>query len=328
MPAFLGVATIGFVNGAKLYLGIDGGQSSTKALIGDEAGRILGEGTGGPCNHARKGEGRARLERGLRDSVDAACEMADLDFSSVEFEAACLGMSGGPDDKREIAAGILRALRLEVTGDAEIALAGATPGGQGIIVIAGTGSISLGRNAQGQTARAGGWGYIFGDEGSAFDLVRRALRSALRMEEGWGPPTALRQILLDATGSRDAGEALHSFYREEWPRSRVAALAPLVETAAENGDAAAAEALAGSARELAFLAGAVREQLWTPGEPVNVAYAGGLFRSRQILERFRLLVELNDGVRCAPPLRTPAEGALLEAYRLAGLEFAALSRAT
>ena len=137
----------------KYFLGVDGGQSGTTAMIGDETGRVLGTGEAGPCNHAGAQEGRAKLERAVTASVAAACAAAKLDAGTHRFEAACFGMSGGPDDKREILAGILRADRLIVTTDAEIALAGATESGQGIIVIAGTGSIAYGRNAEGR-ARA------------------------------------------------------------------------------------------------------------------------------------------------------------------------------
>ena len=197
----------------KLFLGVDGGQSGTTAVIGDETGRILGTGEAGPCNHAAAGEGRAKLERAVTGSVAAACAQAGLDAATVRFEAACFGMSGGPDDKREILAATLRVDRLVVTNDAVIALAGATRTGQGIITIAGTGSIAFGRNPAGRTARAGGWGHIFGDEGGGFDIARQAARAALRLEEGWGPPTALRETLLAATGSetceRDAASLLY-----------------------------------------------------------------------------------------------------------------------
>jgi N-acetylglucosamine kinase-like BadF-type ATPase len=303
----------------KLFLGVDGGQSTTKAVIGEERGRILGAGLGGPCNHAGAEEGRARLERGVSAAVDAACQAAGLDAAAVAFESACFGMSGGPDDKIEILSAILRTNRLIVTTDAVIALSGATAAGLGIIVIAGTGSIAYGRNAGGRAARAGGWGYVFGDEGGAFDMVRRALRAALRMEEGWGPPTALRDALLEASGARDANQALHHFYSGQWPRARIASLAPLVDAAAQARDGVALEIVRQSAQELALLASAVRGQLWKPGDQVEVAYVGGAFRSPLLLERFRLLVELEDGNRCGAPRRDPAEGALLEAYRAAGL---------
>ncbi len=302
----------------KLFLGVDGGQSGTSAVIGDESGRILGIGEAGPCNHAAAGEGRVKLERAVSGSVAAACVQAGLDAAKVEFEAACLGMSGGPDDKREILAGMLRAGQLIVTNDAVIALSGAMGGGQGTIVIAGTGSIGFGRNAGGRTARAGGWGYVFGDEGGGFDIARQAVRAALRMEEGWGPPTSLREVLLEATGSVSANEALHRFYTPEWPRSRVASLAPLVDEAARSGDRVALEILNRAAQDLAYLAGSVRVRLWQPGDEVEVAYIGGVFASGILLERFRTLVEL-DFTRCAAPRFGPAEGALLEAWQACGL---------
>jgi N-acetylglucosamine kinase-like BadF-type ATPase len=85
--------------------------------------------------------------------------------------------------------------------------------------------------------------------------------------------------------------------------------------AAANSDAAARDILNKAAQELAYAAGAVRSQLWKPGEPVDIAYAGGSFRSATLRERFQMLVELESGNRCGPVLREPAEGALLEALR-------------
>ncbi|MDR3699789.1 MAG: BadF/BadG/BcrA/BcrD ATPase family protein [Candidatus Sulfopaludibacter sp.] len=309
----------------RLFLGVDGGQSGTAAVIGDETGRVLGQGEAGPCNHAGAVEGRAKLEGAVLTSLQLACQGAGLDPDTVRFAVACFGMSGGPEDKQEILAAILRTGRLLVTTDAVTALAGATAHGQGIVTIAGTGSIAFGRNSAGASARAGGWGYVFGDEGGAFDLVRQSLRAALRMEEGWGPPTSLRAALLQATGAPSANHALHLFYTDPWPRSRIATLAPLVDAAALGADGVALEIVNRAAIDLAMLAASVRGQLWQPGEPVDVAYIGGVFESLTLRERFRMLVEMETGSRCGPPLHGPAEGALLEAYRAAGLD-PALSR--
>jgi N-acetylglucosamine kinase-like BadF-type ATPase len=303
----------------KLFLGVDGGQSRTTALIGDEDGRVLGAGIGGPCNHAGAEEGRRRLARAVSDSVAAASAQAGLVAGTARFAAACFGMSGGPSDKRAVLEQILSVETLVITTDAVTALAGATGGKPGIVVIAGTGSIAFGRNAAERTARAGGWGYIFGDEGGAFDIVRQALRAALRHEEGWGPPTALHGTLLTATGAPDANDALHRFYSDQWPRPRVAALAPLVDETAMGGDAIAREILHGAAQQLATWSSSVRRQLWASEEPVRVAWIGGVFRSRMLLERFRALVELDDGNITAAPEHGPAAGALLEAYRASGL---------
>lgn len=298
----------------KFFLGVDGGQSSTTALIGDETGRIIGRGLGGPCNHAAAGEGRERLRRAITESVAAARSVAGLD-PAARFSAACCGMSGGPDDKRALLEALLPADSLIVTTDAAIALAGATHSGRGIIVIAGTGSMAFGRNEANSAARAGGWGYLFGDEGSAFDITRQALRAALRMEEGWGPATDLRATLLGATASTNANELMHRFYEQDWPRDRIASLAPLIDAAAQAGDSGALEILQYAALQLATLASAVRAKLWEREAAVEVAYSGGVFESGTVTLRFRELVELEPNTRSSPAERSPAEGALLEAYR-------------
>lgn len=304
---------------ASYFLGVDGGQSSTTAMLGNETGRVLGFGQGGPCNHVGAAEGRVKFTRAIRECVGKACAQASLDPESTRFSAACLGFSGGPADKRAILEEILPAEQLFVTTDALIALSGATAGAPGIITIAGTGSIAFGRNAGGRTARAGGWGYVFGDEGGAFDIVRQSLRAALRYEEGWGPPTALHRVLLEATGAPDANDLLHRFYTTDYPRPQIASYAALVDQTALAGDAVAARLLENAAQELASLAAAVRGRLFKKAEPARVAHIGGVFRSGILLERFRMLVELEEGNQCGPPIYGPAAGALIEAYRTAGL---------
>jgi N-acetylglucosamine kinase-like BadF-type ATPase len=302
----------------KLFLGVDGGQSSTTALVGDETGRVLGTGRGGPCNHVGAAAGREKFVRAISGSIQAAIEEAGV--SNARFKAACLGFSGGHADKETLARELVTAEHYVFAHDALIALVGAMAGEPGVITVAGTGSMAFGRNAEGRTARAGGWGYAFGDEGGAFDLVRQALRAALRFEEGWGPRTALLPALTEAAGARDANELLHRFYTAEYPRERVASLAKLVDEAAGAGDAVARDILNRAAQALATLAAAVRAQLFNPGEAARIAYAGGVFRSSLLLERYRMLVELEDGNRVLTPLHEPAAGALIEAYRAVGLE--------
>jgi N-acetylglucosamine kinase-like BadF-type ATPase len=241
-----------------------------------------------------------------------------LDLVSVQFASACMGFSGGVEEKEPVVRRIVKVDQLALTHDASIALSGALAGDAGIIVIAGTGSIAFGRNAAGRTARAGGWGYIYGDEGGGFDLTRQALRAALRFEEGWGPPTSLHTILLAETAAKSANELLHRLYRPESARPLIAAYSKLVDQAAEDGDIVAQKLLTNAAQELALLAHAVREQLFRAEDTVAVAYAGGVFRSRTLLERFRTILELHDQVRVMAPVYGPAAGALLEAYRADG----------
>jgi N-acetylglucosamine kinase-like BadF-type ATPase len=113
---------------------------------------------------------------------------------------------------------------------------------------------------------------------------------------------------------------LHRFYTPEFPRPRVAGYARLVEEQAEHGDAVARDLLAASAQQLASLAAAVRRQLFADGETAVVCPIGGVFRSAPLLERFRILVELTEGNRVEAPAFGPAAGALIEAYRAAGLQ--------
>jgi len=303
----------------RYFLGVDGGQSSTTALLGDQFGRVLGMGRAGPCNHVAGTEGKAKFIDAIHGSLKAASAQAGLDPSRIRFESACLGFSGGPADKKAILREIIPSERMIVTNDALIALSGATAGQPGLIAIAGTGSIAFGRNPSGKTARAGGWGYMFGDEGSGFYITRQALRAALRSEEGWGPGTSFGSVLLQATGAPDINDLLHRLYTPEFPRARIASLAKLVDEAAESGDATAQNILNEAAQQLAILVAAVRGQLFQPGAAAVVSFAGGVFRSRILFERFRMLAEMEDGNHVSPPAYGPAAGALLEAYQAAGI---------
>jgi N-acetylglucosamine kinase-like BadF-type ATPase len=297
----------------KLFLGVDGGQSGTTALVGDESGRVVGMGRGGPCNHVSKAERHEKLLRVL-----SAC-IREAGFQNAEFEAACLGFSGGSADKEAAVRESIKAKHFLITHDAFIALMGANAGEPGVVTIAGTGSMAFGRNGLEKTARAGGWGYVFGDEGGGFDLVRQALRAALRDEEGWGPKTALRDALVSSAGATSANDLLHRFYTDAYPRDRVAAFAKLLDRIARDGDIMAQEILLTGAQQLATLAGAVRAQIFDRTAPCRISYTGGVFRSDMLLARYRMLMELTEGDRVVEPVHGPAAGALLASYGAAGL---------
>ncbi len=286
-----------------IFLGVDGGQSSTTAWIGDETGALLGTGIAGPCNHVGVVEGPAKFKKVIQECLTNS----GFNPSLIKFESACLGMSGGPADKEKLLSEILFTKKLIVTTDAAIALTGALGGQPGVVTIAGTGSIAFGINAEGKRARAGGWGYIFGDEGSAFDIVRQALRAVLQYEEGWGPPTSLSAMFQP--------DALHAFYTDHWPRSKVAALAPIVDQIANQGDVIAIEVLHSAALALATIALAVQNQLFSSA---NHSYIGGAFRSQLLLTHFSDLLGKNGATVTAPLLSAPG-GALIEAYKAAGI---------
>ncbi len=304
-----------------LFLGVDGGQSSTTALIADETGRVLGRGADGPCNHVKSAaEGREKFIRVIGGCVRAAVAAAGLATDSLPaFRAACLGFSGGPADKEGILREFLDAEDLLVTTDAAIALAGACGGRAGIITIAGTGHISLGRGPDGRMARAGGWGYLFGDEGGGFWIACQAVKAAMRVHENWGMPTSLHARLLEATGHTDANVMMHALYTADWPRKRVASLSRIVDEEAERGDAEAAGILHRGAAELFRISSIVRANAFADDEPARLSPVGSVWKSRMLREAFQQQWTAASPTNTfGPPALGPAAGALLEAFRIAG----------
>jgi N-acetylglucosamine kinase-like BadF-type ATPase len=301
----------------QFFLGIDGGQSSTTALIGEQDGRVVGLGKGGPCNHVGAAEGRAKFFSAVGACVEEACARAGVARATVTFASACLGFSGGAEDKEAYSRELIRSRHYKITHDAEIALTGALEGEAGLIVIAGTGSMAFARNAEGRTARAGGWGYIFGDEGGAFDVTRQALRAALAFEEGWGPPTKLLSLLLEASEAKNANELLHRFYADT-PRSDIARYAPLVSRAAESGDGPARLILLRCADQLARYGAGVHHAIFSGEAHTPVSYIGGVFRNELIRSEFSRRMHELVKAEVTHPRFGPAAGALLEAFRSSG----------
>ncbi|HVL15649.1 MAG TPA: BadF/BadG/BcrA/BcrD ATPase family protein, partial [Gemmata sp.] len=175
---------------SSLVLGIDGGATSTTALLADAAtGRVLGRGHGGPSNIQAVGEEAAL--RQLDVAVGAAFDAAGLPFSTVA--AAALGLAGidvdGADVIRAWSDRVELTPRISVANDATLLFAAGTPEGWGLAMVAGTGSIAFTLDRDGNEARAGGWGYLMGDEGSAFRLGLLGLRAACRAADNIGPPT-------------------------------------------------------------------------------------------------------------------------------------------
>jgi N-acetylglucosamine kinase-like BadF-type ATPase len=226
-------------------------------------------------------------------------------------------LSGGSEDKEAFTRELIASDRYKLTNDAEIALLGGTGGEPGIIIIAGTGSIAFGRNAQRKTARAGGWGYIFGDEGGGFDLARQALRRALQYEEGWGPATLLHQALLEVSGAATANALLHSFYNQ-FDRKQIATYAKLVTAAAEGGDPVAIGILKTAAEDLGRYVIGVYRQIFLNSEAVPIVHVGGVFESNLLLSEMKQYLRSKIGCVVTAPLFSPAAGALIEALRQDG----------
>lgn len=303
----------------RLFLGLDGGQSHTEAVVADAGGRVLGRGHGGPSNHVEAPGGRERLTRAVVESVGGALGAAGLgEVASTRFAAAHFAMTGEADFKHDILASIIQADRLDVSHDAPAALAGATAGRAGIVVIAGTGCVAYGENAQGQSMRCGGFGFVFGDEGGAFGLARDAARACMRALDHGAGPTPLVRTLCARFDVDDLRLMPMRFYNAKLSRDEIAAAARDVLEAAERGDALAMDAVQAGVSTLVDLVQAVACAL--DMEAPDVRRAGGLFGNAHWRTTFdaQLAQALPRAVPAAP-LLGPSEGAVLLALRAAAV---------
>jgi N-acetylglucosamine kinase-like BadF-type ATPase len=196
----------------------------------------------------------------------------------------CLGIAGvDRADNKELILGVLARLgfrrgAVRVVNDAHVALVGGAPEGVGIVVVAGTGSIAYGVDRRGATARAGGWGYLLADEGSAFWLGHAAVRQGVRAADGRGPQTTLYDRICREVGVDHPSGLVEWFYDQEHTRTRVAELAAVVQQAADDGDESARGLLDQAAQHLARAARAVARQLAFDTQ-YPLVLSGGAFRA-------------------------------------------------
>ncbi|MGH2453463.1 MAG: BadF/BadG/BcrA/BcrD ATPase family protein [bacterium] len=302
-----------------ILVGVDAGGTSTRGVAVSESGRPIGSARGGP----------GALHE--RTAVEAAQAIARVVLEATGGEAAevvVAGVSGAADP--EVGAALHQALegqgvgkRVHVVADAAIALEGAFPGQAGIVVIAGTGSVAWGRNASGEEARAGGWGYLL-DRGSGVDIGRRVLAAVLRAHESGAPATRLTAEVgqvLGLGGVDDLARAVRALRTAD-----LAGLAPSALVAAATGEAVAQEILTDAAEDLARAAQTVWNRLRFAA-PHPVAGTGRLFSHPMMREAFRMAMR-----RACPqadvrsPHMPPVGGALWKAFALGGREFPAVIR--
>ncbi|MSP14934.1 MAG: N-acetylglucosamine kinase [Chloroflexi bacterium] len=264
-----------------LIIGIDGGQTSTKSVLATTRGQVLGYGRGGPLIHLAADGSRERFILSVGTAIRAAWDAAGLAPRPVQ--AIGLGLTGVEADTPEAATVLallpscVDAQAAEVQNDGIAALAGAHLGQPGVIVISGTGTISLGIDPQGRLGRAGGWGWLIGDEGSAVDIGRRGLMAALYAFDGIGAATLLEPGFRQYFGIASLLDAKRRVYASDFGARGFAALAQVVSTAAAEGDPIARGIVTFGGQALAREVAAVIRRLDFAGQAVPVAPVGGAF---------------------------------------------------
>ncbi len=302
---------------AHSLLGIDGGGSKTLALLADGAGRVVGRGTAGPSNYQVVGVEAAYA------ALDEAVAAALTGVPNARPSAICLGMAGAgrPRDQTIIRAWAQTrypGVPTLVVHDAQLVLAAGTPAGWGIALISGTGSLAYGANQAGQTARAGGWGHLLGDEGSGYAIGLSGLRAVARASDGRGANTALTEYLLAHINLDSPQDLIRYIYTADAPRNIIANLSPVLENVAQEGDEMAQEIIRAAGRELALAVRAVADQLGLSGR-IPCALAGSVLVKGQAVPAafYQFTQELDLQLAPVEPVEEPAQGAIKLAQKLA-----------
>ena len=264
-------------------LGIDAGGTKTVCQLANDSGEVLAEARRGGANLQATGE--LEVEKVLHEVMEEA--IGDHD---VRPAAICLGIAGvdRPDDAR-VMESLMRRIgykaKVLVVNDALIALETGAPGGQpGVVIISGTGSIAYGRNENNQAARAGGWGYMLGDEGSGYWIGRAALRAVLREADRRGPATQLTGLLLNYYGVTRAQELIAQVYHGGLRPTAIASLAQCVQGAFSDGDGVAIGILRSAADQLESSGLSVARRLELVGSEFPFVLSGGIYRAVPWLE--------------------------------------------
>jgi N-acetylglucosamine kinase-like BadF-type ATPase len=269
----------------KLVAGVDGGGTKTRAVILD-GDRVLGEGSAGPSNPLRVGI--ANGASAIRDAIDKACASALIHRD--DLVAAGIGLAGvrRKDIRtrmRDVLVETLGIENVELTTDGDVALYGATDGKPGIVVISGTGSISVGENRHGKHVFAGGWGPVAGDEGSGSWIARRALQAVAQATDERGPKTSLSQAACDYFQVAGPDDLATAIYAPSVTNDRIAGFSKDVIEKARAGDEVARRILAEAGKELGKAAVTVIRKLKMENDRFQVTFLGGVFGAGELVTK-------------------------------------------
>jgi N-acetylglucosamine kinase-like BadF-type ATPase len=305
-----------------MFLGVDGGGTKTAFCLVDRRGRIAGRATAASSYYFSGGIDL--VGRVLKEGVDEVCAAAAVAPADVDYAFFALPGYGEASGDLPVLDAAPRVVlghdRYACDNDMVCGWAGSLGAVDGINVISGTGSMTYGER-QGRGVRVGGWGELFGDEGSAYWIAIRGLNAFSRMSDGRlaeGPLAGVLRHHLDAPSDLDVIDIVHNRWKGD--RGPIAALSRQVAEGAALGDTTAAAILADAGRELALLVDVTRERLgFGPDETVPVSYSGGTFAAGAVLDAFSTaLTSGHDGYELRRPLYEPVVGAALYAARLAG----------
>jgi N-acetylglucosamine kinase-like BadF-type ATPase len=298
----------------SLVLGVDGGNTKSLALVADLDGRVVGTGRAG-CGDIYA----STVEPALAElDVAVGCALREADASPDEIVAAGFSLAGAdwPEDHAFLEAEMGRRLgpstRIVVVNDALGALRGGTPAGEGVAVVAGTGS-AIGARRHERTWHASFWG----EDGGALTIGHAALRAMVRAELALDPPVQFNDAALAALGASSVEDLLHHATRRRATRTMLASLAPVILDAADDGDPIALRIVLAAGQRLAEYAGVAARTVGLGDDPYPLVLAGGVFRHPSPLIRTEIIASL-PGARVIDAAFEPVAGALLLGFDALG----------
>jgi N-acetylglucosamine kinase-like BadF-type ATPase len=309
----------------RYFMGVDAGATKTFALVGDETGRLIALGKGGPGNHQTPG-GVERAMGCIAEAVDAALAAAGLAPAELAHASFCLAGADFPSDYELLNGAIASrwpGLRFTVHNDGIAGLRAGTSQGWGVVSICGTGTNQLGIGKDGRELQVAGMGGLWGDFGGGADLGREAIKVAFMGDDQRGPDTLLTTIVLEHFGYPSMYAFGQDLYAGKIDRSLIPKLAPHVFTAANMGDVVAQEILIGMGTALGISVGAVIRQLHLTGDVVEVVMAGSTWKGANplMVDSFRLSVHRTaPWAKLVRPRYEPVVGAWLVAAERSGIQ--------
>jgi N-acetylglucosamine kinase-like BadF-type ATPase len=312
------------MTGRAYFLGVDGGGTKTEFVCIDAGGEVVARTVTGTTYHLEVGlDGAvARLEQG----IGAICDQLGIAPGALDFTFVGLPAYGEDsviDPQLDAACARLLGHGRYICGnDMVCGWAGSLGGADGINIVAGTGSIGYGEN-RGRAARAGGWGEVFGDEGSAYWIAVQGLSLFSRMSDGRAPKDVLHGRIVETLALRDDLDLCQRIMGPTaMGRSEIAALASVVSRAAADGDRGSHAILMSAAQELAALANSLRNVLDFPADvPVPLSWSGGVLSQESMVRgAFARIINETGYFALADPLHAPGYGAALNARRLASAD--------
>lgn len=308
-----------------LILAIDGGQTSTKAIIAQRNGTVIGTGHGPACDHIHGPGGEQTNHRAIHLAAQGALRQAT--DKSVDIVSVGMGMTSAArehDAKRifeEIARELCDPDAIWVDADYVSNLYGASAGEPGVVVIAGGGSIGYGVDARGNEAVTAGLGYLLGDEGSAWYLGLQAIIAAVKANDGRGQPTLLLPFVREHYGLESAREIIKIIYADGFTRDQVSGIAPDVVRIARD-DTVARQIVARAGEKLANIVISTIRQIHQTDDAVDVYPTGGVFAAGPLLtEPFETCIAGSwPTATIREPRMPPVAGALIQAIRVLGNE--------